>query len=116
MKTYRASAYYKNPRNYTAPIPHPVWWRRLLGQTISYPIGWESRQFQFKAPSEVIDRDWFQSVLFAALTPVPTSGEEVFAYSAMLEELKTDSSYIRTTVGQDTAIEHARTNLLRKSS
>lgn len=110
MKNYKASAFLKRQNHYTKPMPHPIWWRRWLGQTVSYEIGWERVVYEFQAPQAAISADWLQEMIRKSLMQV-SENSNVLLYdgSMMFEENRQATQYIRT---EGSIIEPARTNHL----
>ena len=110
MKEYTASAYVNQVDHYAKPIPHPIWWRRLLGQTVSHPIGFTRIQYTFQAPENAVNQQWMQDLLLSSLMAVqkPITGTQ------MVEPNEKPSPYIKTTANG--FIEKpAQTNLLRNN-
>lgn len=95
LKEYTFSCHINHENHFTKPIPHPVWWRRMLGQTKSYPIGWEHIWRTVEIPEELVYEPWVQNLL----TVLP-----VESMNPMLEQ-HIGSRYIGTT-----GVENARTN------
>ena len=89
MEEYTFSAFVIDYTLFEKPQPHRVWWRRVLGQTESNPIGFRRLHYTFKAPPSIVDEDWFQDVLRASTgqnsynlqieTSIPTSASKYLA-------------------------------------
>ncbi len=110
MKKYKASAFIKFVDHYTKPIPHPVWWRRLLGQKISYEIGWLRTYYEANVPEKLIGEDWFQELIKASLIQFATNYEKlVYDGSIMLEESYM-TEYISTKGSEKAATNHILKN------
>jgi hypothetical protein len=110
MKNYKASVFLKRPDHYTKPMPHPKWWRRWLGQTVSYEIGFERVVYEFQAPQAAISADWFQEMIRKSLMQV-SENSNVLLYdgSMMFEENRQATQYIPTEGG---IVEPSTTNHL----
>jgi hypothetical protein len=63
LKEYIFSCHVRHEGHFTKPIPHPIWWRRLLGQTVSSPIGWEYISRVVEIPEGLVYEDWVQKLL-----------------------------------------------------
>lgn len=110
MKEYTASAYINQVDHYTKPIPHPIWWRRLLGQKVSHPIGFTRIQYTFQAPEDVVNQQWMQDLLLNSLTAT----KETVAGTQMVESNEKPSPYTKTTANGFVE-EPMQTNLLRNN-
>lgn len=109
MKKYTASVFVKHVDHYAKPIPHPIWWRKLLGQTISHEIGWHRASYEIYAPEKVISEDWFQEMIASSLMQSFDGSEKVvWKESFQLEMNSTASPYIATSA----TIEAYRNNYL----
>lgn len=110
MKEYTASAYINQAGHYTKPIPHPIWWRRLLGQTVSHPIGYTRIQYTFYAPEIAINHQWVQDLILSSLKAIhePVLGTQT------LEPNEKPSPYIKT-AASGLVEESMQTNLLKKN-
>jgi hypothetical protein len=110
MKKYTASAFIKFVDHYTKPIPHPVWWRRMLGQKVSYQIGWFRTSYEANVPEKLIREDWFQELIKASLIQSVTNTEKiVYDGSIMLEESFMEE-YIATKGSEQAATNHILKN------
>lgn len=110
MKYYKASVFLKRQDHYTKPMPHPKWWRRWLGQTASYEIGFERVVYEFQAPQAAISADWFQEMIRKSLMQVSeNSNVLVYDGSMMFEENRQATLYIHT---EGSIIEPSTTNHL----
>ena len=89
---YIASCYVKHVGHYSEPKAHPIWWRRLLGQTISHEIGWERKIANIRIPKELIHTDWVQSLIVDFMK----SYSEHERWGEMLEQRQTETPYIAT--------------------
>lgn len=105
MKEYTFSAFVIDNGLFEKPQPHRVWWRRILGQTESKPVGARRLHYTFKAPPEIVDEKWFQDVLRASMM----RGSGGF----QLEMGTPSTPYIRTS-SEKLPIESS-TNLMRYS-
>lgn len=110
MTEYTASAYIKQDDYYTKPQPHPKWWRRLLGQTVSHPIGFTRIQYAFKAPENAVNQQWMQDLLLNSLMSI----QQPVAGTQMVETKEKPSPYIKTTANGFVE-KQMQTNLLRNN-
>jgi hypothetical protein len=89
---YIASCYVKHVGHYSQPKPHPIWWRRLLGQTISYEIGWERKIANIRILKGMEKENWFHAMLCDFMK----SYSELEPWGEMLEQRHTETPYIAT--------------------
>ncbi len=89
---YIASCYVKHVGHYSEPKPHPIWWRRLLGQTVSHEIGWERKIANIRIPKGMEKENWFHSMLVDFMK----SYSEREPWGEMLEQRQTETPYIAT--------------------
>jgi hypothetical protein len=106
MKNYKASVFLKRQDHYTKPMPHPKWWRRWLGQTVSYQKDWERVFYEFQAPESAIRADWFKEMIRKSLMQV-SENSNVLAYdgSMMFEENRQATQYLETYGGEDAGLD-----------
>jgi hypothetical protein len=102
MKNYKASVFLKRQDHYTKPMPHSKWWRRWLGQTVSYEKNWERVIYEFQAPEAAIREDWFKEMIRKSLMQVSeNSNVLVYDGSMMFEENRQATQYHETYGGKD---------------
>lgn len=111
MREYIASAMVRNKGTYTKPMPHPVWWRRLLGQTVSKEIKhWTFVHYRFKAYSHLVEEEWFQELIRASLM----QHDEQLTGTGTLQAIDEPVGYIVTNASGG-IVEQPNTNLLKNN-